>query len=187
MGTTCSTGTRGIPRKKRAYTPHQLKCFLLYLSFHTCELLPPLLPFMCPRLVLRMAQRVKESAMQVTQEMQIWSLNQEDALEKEMATHSSILACEIPWTEGPGWLQSMGLQAGRHDWATKHVVSLGNLSQAIQGPYLSPFHSPGPNFLRNSRKMRHNADHGYVVLETQWQDKWRNFQFWQNVQMGLWN
>ena len=40
----------------------------------------------------------------------VWSLGCEDALEKEMATHSSILAWEIPWTEEPGGLQSMGLQ-----------------------------------------------------------------------------
>ena len=38
------------------------------------------------------------------QEMRNWSLGQEDPLEKEMATHFSILACEIPWTEEPGWL-----------------------------------------------------------------------------------
>ena len=39
--------------------------------------------------------------------------------EKEMATHSSILAWEIPWTEKPGGLQSMGSQTVRHDLATK--------------------------------------------------------------------
>ena len=44
------------------------------------------------------------------QEMQVWSLGQEDALEKEMATHSSILVWEISWTEKPGGLCSMGLQ-----------------------------------------------------------------------------
>ena len=38
------------------------------------------------------------------QETQVWSLGQEDALEKEMATHSSILAWKIPWTEEPGGL-----------------------------------------------------------------------------------
>ena len=38
------------------------------------------------------------------QEMQVWSLDQEDPLEKEMATHSSVLAWEIPGTEEPGWL-----------------------------------------------------------------------------------
>ena len=47
----------------------------------------------------------------------VWSLGQEDPLEKEMATHSSILAWRIPWTEKPGGLQSMGLQRVRHDWA----------------------------------------------------------------------
>ena len=44
------------------------------------------------------------------QEMHIWPLGQEDPLEKEMATYSSIIAWETPWTEKPGWLQSMGLQ-----------------------------------------------------------------------------
>ena len=49
-------------------------------------------------------------AMQKTQEMYVRSLSQEDALEKEMATRSSILAQRIPWTEEPGGLQSMGSQ-----------------------------------------------------------------------------
>ena len=45
-------------------------------------------------------------------------LGQEDPLEKGMATHSSILAWRIPWTEEPGGPQSMGLQRVRHDRAT---------------------------------------------------------------------
>ena len=48
--------------------------------------------------------------MQEAQEMQVRSLGQEDPLEKEMATHSSILAWRIPWTEESGGLQSMGSQ-----------------------------------------------------------------------------
>ena len=44
------------------------------------------------------------------QETQVRFLGQEDPLEKEMATHSNILAWEIPWTEEPGGLQSMGKQ-----------------------------------------------------------------------------
>ena len=48
--------------------------------------------------------------MQETQEMQVRSLGWEDPLEKEMAKHSSVLAWEIPWTEDPGRLQSMGSQ-----------------------------------------------------------------------------
>ena len=49
------------------------------------------------------------------QEMQVRSLGQEDYLEEGMATNSSILAWEIPWTEEPGGLQSMGLQRVRHN------------------------------------------------------------------------
>ena len=48
------------------------------------------------------------------QETQVRSLGQEDPLEKEMATHSSILAWRIPWTEEPGRLQSMGSQKVRY-------------------------------------------------------------------------
>ena len=53
------------------------------------------------------------------QKMQVQSLGREDPLEKEMATHSSILAWKIPWMEEPGGLQSMGLQRVRHDLAIK--------------------------------------------------------------------
>ena len=49
------------------------------------------------------------------QEAQVRSLGQEDPLEKEMATHSTILACRILRTEEPGGLQSMGLQRVGHD------------------------------------------------------------------------
>ena len=48
-------------------------------------------------------------------ETQIWSLGQEDPLEKGMATHSSILVGEIPWTEEPGGLQSLGTQRVGHN------------------------------------------------------------------------
>ena len=57
-------------------------------------------------------------AMQELQETQVWSLGWEDPLEKDMVTHSSILAWKIPWTEEPGRLQSVGSQRVRHDWAT---------------------------------------------------------------------
>ena len=48
-------------------------------------------------------------------ETRVQSLDWEDPLEKEMATHSSILAWKIPWTEDAGRLQSMGLQTVGHD------------------------------------------------------------------------
>ena len=52
------------------------------------------------------------------QDTEVQSLGWEDPLEKGMATHSSILAWRIPWTEEPGGLQAMGLQRVRHDCAT---------------------------------------------------------------------
>ena len=52
------------------------------------------------------------------QETQVQSLGQEDPLKKEMVTHSSILAWEIPWTEKPHGLESMEAQRVRHDWGT---------------------------------------------------------------------
>ena len=53
------------------------------------------------------------------QETQLQFLGLEDPLEKEMATHSHILAWEIPWAEEPGWLQSIGLQSDTTE-ATEH-------------------------------------------------------------------
>ena len=54
------------------------------------------------------AQSVKNPP--AVQETQVWSLSREDPLEKEMATHSSILAWRTPWTEEPGGLRPMGSQ-----------------------------------------------------------------------------
>ena len=62
--------------------------------------------------------------MQEAQETQVKSLGWEDLLEKEMATHFSILAQEIPWTEQPGGLQSMELQRVGHDSVTKSPPDL---------------------------------------------------------------
>ena len=65
-------------------------------------------------------------ATQETQETWVHSLGQEDPLEKEMATHSSILAWKILWTEESGGLQSMGLQ--RVDTIERLTLSLYNSS-----------------------------------------------------------
>ena len=59
------------------------------------------------------AQMVKN--LPAVEETWVQSLDQDDPLEKGMATHSSILAWRVPWTEEPGGLQSMGLQKVRHD------------------------------------------------------------------------
>jgi len=58
------------------------------------------------------------------QETWVRSLGQEEPLEKGMATHSSIIACRIPWTEEPGRLQSIGSQQVRHNWATNTFNTL---------------------------------------------------------------
>ena len=64
----------------------------------------------------QVAQREKNpSAVQETQETQVRSLGQEDPLEEEMATHSSVLVWKIPWTEKPGWLRFTGSQRVRHN------------------------------------------------------------------------
>ena len=62
------------------------------------------------------AQRLKR--LPEMRETWVRSLGQEDPLEKEMATHSSILAWRIPWMEEPGGLQFTGSQRVGHDWAT---------------------------------------------------------------------
>ena len=62
------------------------------------------------------AQRLKN--LPGMRETWVRSLSREDPLEKEMATHSSILAWGIPWMEEPGGLQSMGLQRVGHHWGT---------------------------------------------------------------------
>ena len=57
--------------------------------------------------------------MSAVQETRAQSLGQEDPLEKEMVTHSSILSWNVPWTEDPGWLQSMVVIRVGHNFATK--------------------------------------------------------------------
>ena len=63
-------------------------------------------------------------------ETRVWSLGWEDPLEKEMATHSNILAWRIPWMEEPCRLQSMGSLRVRHDWVTSLSLSLWHYQEA---------------------------------------------------------
>ena len=58
--------------------------------------------------------------------MRLQSLGRKHLLEKEMVTHSSILAWNIPWTEETGGLQSLGLQRVGHNLVTKHVQRCSN-------------------------------------------------------------
>ena len=90
-----------------------------------------LMPTWWPENLWRMvAQRVK--SLPTIRETQLWSLSREDPLEKAMATHSSVLAWKIPWTEEPGRLQSMGPQRVWHDWATSLHFTLLHFKCYIQ-------------------------------------------------------
>ena len=93
------------------------------------------------------------------QTTQVPSLGREDPLEKEVATHSSIFAWKIPWTEEPGRLRSMGLQRVRHSWKWINLpVSLSSVSRkwllyklclyrADQTTWGSQYHEWGPVLL----------------------------------------
>ena len=72
-----------------------------------------------------MAEWVKNlPAMQEIKGSQVQSLGWEDPLQEGMATHSSILAWRIPWTEEPGGLRSMGSQRIGHKSVTKHIYKI---------------------------------------------------------------
>ena len=87
------------------------------------------------------AQMVKN--LPVMRESQVQSLGWEDPLEAGMATHSSIPAWRIPWTEEPGRLQSMGLRRVRHDWVTNTVCIHYHCRKIKQYRLVTtrPFHS----------------------------------------------
>ena len=78
--------------------------------------------------IRRIANKASQVALVVKnppaiQETWVRSLSQEDPLEEEMATHSSILAWEIPWTEEPDGLQSRGSKRVRHYWVIEHIIA----------------------------------------------------------------
>ena len=75
------------------------------------------------------------------QETWAWSLGWEDPLEKEMATHSSILAWRTPWTEEPGGLQSVVLQRIRHDWNDLAHTDTNTLNVTITTGYFLSIHT----------------------------------------------
>ena len=85
------------------------KCTEISLSGHVFRVYYDIYPSL-------VAQTVKN--LPSVQKTWLWSLGWEDPLEKGMATHSSILAWRIVWTEKPGGLQSVGSQRVRHNWVT---------------------------------------------------------------------
>ena len=72
------------------------------------------------------------------QETQVQSLGQEDSLEKEMATHSSVLAWEIPWTEEPGGPQSIGSQRVGHEQSDLAPTPFHTVSMSLFSMSASP-------------------------------------------------
>ena len=84
----------------------------------------------------------------------VWSLGQEDSLEKGMANQSSIPAWRMPWTEDAGRLQSMGSQRVRHDWATNWS------SETETGPGL---HTHGWNWSRSQPREVRKQNHGQLL------------------------
>ena len=99
------------------------------------------------------AQRLKR--LPSMQETWVWSLGREDPLEKEMATHSSILAWRIPWMEEPGGLQSTGSQRVGHDWATSLSVSLMCTCQSHPPSLCFVCGGDSPKPRKNNQKCRH--------------------------------
>ena len=88
---------------------------------------------------LQVAQMVKN--LPALWETQVWSLGQENPLEKGMAAHLSSLSWKIPWTKEPGGLQSTGSQRVQHDWATNTYIrqfSLVQFSRSVVSYSLRP-------------------------------------------------
>ena len=83
------------------------------------------------------AQTVKN--LPAMQETLVWSLGWEDPLEKGMATHSSILAWKILWTEGPGGLQSMELQRVGHDYQKRYGCCCCCLVTSVMSGSVRPY------------------------------------------------
>ena len=100
---------------------HRIKLFYLYVNVsvfkeHICDLKGLKLPVLLRKQASLVAQLVKNPP--AMWETQVWFPGWEDPLEKGIATRSSILAWRIPWTEGPGGLQSMGSHRVGHGWVT---------------------------------------------------------------------
>ena len=88
-------------------------------------------PFGSPSPAL-VAQTVKNPP--AMQETKVWSLGQKDPLEKEMATHSSILAWRIPWAEEPGELQVLGVAKSWTQLSDSHKQEKWDITGCDSGP-----------------------------------------------------
>ena len=97
------------------------------------------------------------------QDTQVQPLGQEDALEEEMATHSSIVAWEISWREEPGGLQSVGSHRVGPGWATEHIYAYIGVWGSVQNVLL---------FYVNQRTLGDfiGGDHSWVNRQVFWEE-----------------
>ena len=115
------------------------------------------------------AQTVKN--LPALRETWVWSLGWEDPLEEGMATRSSILAGESPWTEEPGRLQSVGSQRVRYDWVTKHITrSLENI-KGKSNTTVETQHENLKGLRRNAGEERKIGLKGRIEERKEWTEK----------------
>ena len=94
----------------------------------------------------------------------VWSLGQEDPLEKEMAPHSSTIAWKIPWMEEPGRLQSMGSKRVGHNWATSLSYSI--LMEKLLSKWSLPVSAGLKLYLSESVfKYKWNWVYGHILMD----------------------
>ena len=126
------------------------------------------------------AQMVKN--LPAMQETWVQSLGQDDSLEKKMATHSSILAGRIPWTEEPGRLQSMGSQRVGPNWATNiHTLAFIQIDTRST-------HNLSCEIKDVSRNYQMPVDQGWITprLETPTSGSDSQLQWHTNITWGAW-
>ena len=98
------------------------------------------------------------------QETQVPSLGREDPLEKEMATHSSILGWRVLWTEEPGRLQSTGSHRGRQYWMTNTHTHISIPAWSLCSYLNSIFQSSIRRKRKNERKMKESCLQCGIIL-----------------------
>ena len=103
--------------------------------------------------------------MQDMQETRVQSLGWEDPMEEGMATHSSVLAWRIPWTEEPGRLPSLGSQKVRHNWSNLAHMQLSALMQETPKHALGPRPKGGTGREKRERERNRERRSRVTVLE----------------------
>ena len=109
----------------------------------------------------QVAQRLKH--LPAMRETWVRSLGQEDPLEKEMATHTSILAWKIPWMEEHGGLQSRGSQRVGHDWATSLHLYIYMTQTKVLMPKVLMLTIAGSNTTLKTKEDKDSLNHYFCI------------------------